>query len=687
MAIPHENGIYSRSTNLDVESNSRDPSTQLAMMRMPDDLADSYVAPESGEEILASLPPVFVAEITVCDSEGNLLAIPEKWRCDGPPPLLRVVLSRKRHRAPGTGDRALVRRRSGMRAEIIRVISRRPQRIVGVYRNAHGGSHGSVRTVERRGRASLPVAAGDEQGAKSGDLVIAKTTADASRARVTSVLCTFDGPEAVARMVLARHEIPQEFSAETLSEARSARPVGLGDRTDLREFPLITIDEEDARDFDDAVWSEPVDGGWHMIVAVADVAHYVRPGTALDRDARRRGTSVYLPDRVVPMLPEALSDGLCSLQPGEDRACIAAHLWIDADGALIGHRFERALMRSAARLTYREVEECGARDRMFADLFGAFGALGRARKARGSLAFDLPERQIVFDARGKECAAAPRPRYASHRLIEEFMVTANTAAAETLVARCTPFLFRVHDRPRSDKLERLQGCLANFGYKIAQQRKITVGKVNEILDRFQRRPEYKAIATALLRTQSLAEYSPHNIGHFGLNLAHYTHFTSPIRRYADLLVHRALIGALGLGSDRIGPMSVELLAEAGAAVTVAERRAAMAERDAVDRLTVRLLAAKVGRKFRARAIGVTRFGLFVALAGSGAEGLVPMRSFAGRVRYDRARDQIVHTRSGAGIGLGTSLSVVLKEADTVTGTLRFAPDPQISPWHRAPFAA
>ena len=508
-----------------------------------------------------------------------------------------------------------------------------------------------------------------------GDLVVAETAGDPPRARVTAVLGALDRAGAVAPLVLERHDIPQVFPAAALADAAAARPVERGRRADLRALPLATIDDEDARDFDDAVWAEPAGGGWHLVVAVADVAHYVRPGGALDREARRRGNSVYLPDRVVPMLPEALSNGLCSLRPGEDRACLAAHLWIDAEGEPVRHRFERALMRSAARLTYREVEERGARDPALAHLFGAFAALRRARERRGTLDFDLAERRVLFDEAGEVRAIEPRPRYDSHRLIEEFMIAANVAAAETLVARDAPCLFRIHDQPPPDKLEPLREALAGLGYRLARRRRITAAELDGVLRRSRGRPEHEPAATAVLRAQSQAEYSPKNIGHFGLNLRRYAHFTSPIRRYADLLVHRALIGALDLGAGGGEISSCGDPDEIGAALSNAERRAAAAEREAVDRLAVRFLSARVGARFDTRVVGVTRFGIFVALAGTGAEGLVPIRSFDERMRHDAARNRLVGERSGAVFGLGAPVRVTLLEADAVTGTLRFALDP------------
>ena len=652
---------------------------RAALRRLLRDMADDGLIARRARRNVASgeLPPVFVAEVDVLDGDGDPVAAPVDWRGAGPPPRFALVprgpasghrgpASGRRGPAPGPGDRVLVRRRGADRAEIVHVIGHRASRVVGVYEPSRRG--GFVRSVERRGPVGVEVAAGGESGARPGDLVVADSDGR-GRARISAVFGAFDRAGAVSELVLERNAIPREFPADALSEAVRAAPADATDRADLRDLPLVTIDDEDARDFDDAVWAAPAgDGGWRVVVAIADVAHYVRPGGALDREARRRGNSVYLPDRAVPMLPEALSNGLCSLRPGEERACLAAELRIDDNGAVLGCRFRRATMRSAARLTYREVSERGAADPELGNLFGAFAALLRARRARGVLDLDLPERRVLFDDAGEVRAIEPRPRFDSCRLIEEFMVAANAAAAEALVERGAPCLFRVHERPPLDRMERLRGVLAGLGYALSRgPRRPGAGLFDAVLARSRGRPESEAVALSVLRAQSQAEYSPRNIGHFGLGLARYVHFTSPIRRYADLIIHRALIDALALGG---GGAPGEDLADTGAALSDCERRAAAAEREAVDRLAARFLADRVGEAFGARARAVTRFGVFVALDGSGAEGLIPLRSIPGRPRLDEARGRLVGAHGA--IGLGAPLRVVLEEADTVRGMLRFS---------------
>jgi ribonuclease R len=458
----------------------------------------------------------------------------------------------------------------------------------------------------------------------------------------------------------------------------------------------VTIDGADARDFDDAVWAEPETapgGGWHLVVAIADVAHYVRPGRPLDRAAFQRGNSCYFPDRVVPMLPEALSNGLCSLRPGEDRACIAVHLHVGPDGELRDHRFVRGLMRSAARLTYEQVQAArdGRTDEttgpllepVIRPLYGAWEALARARGRRGTLDLDLPERQVILDAGGRVEAIRPRVRLDSHRLIEEFMICANVAAAQALEACGAPCLYRVHDQPSADRLEALRAVLDGLGYGVPRG-VLHAEDFARILRRTAGRPEADLIAEMILRSQAQAAYSPDNIGHFGLSLRRYAHFTSPIRRYADLIVHRSLIRALGLGEDGLDEDAAGQLEAIGEHVSLTERRAAAAERDAVDRYTASFLAERVGGEFAARVTGVTRFGLFVTLEGSGAGGFVPAGTLPDdSYEHDRDGHALVGRRWGRVFRLGAAVRVRLIEADPVAGSTVFTllePDGADLPW-------
>jgi ribonuclease R len=535
--------------------------------------------------------------------------------------------------------------------------------------------------ADRRDRAEYHVDKGHTADAANGELVVGEPLParryGPPRVHIVKRLGLPNALGAISLISIAELDIPHEFPAAALAEAEAAGPVDAAGRVDLRDLALVTIDGSDARDFDDAVWAEPDPdpanpGGWHMIVAIADVAWYVAPGSALDREAAWRGNSVYFPDRVVPMLPEALSTGLCSLKPAEDRACLAAHLWIDGDGRKRRHRFERAVMRSAARLTYEQVQ--AARDgahglplgeERLAALYGAFAALERARIARGALALDLVEYRVTLDADNAPIAISPRKRLDSHRLIEELMILANVAAAEELEARRRRCIYRVHDAPDPERVDALRLALADLdvpGLALAKGQALRPELFNRVLTRIAGRPEAPLINELVLRAQAQAAYSPQNIGHFGLALRRYAHFTSPIRRYADLLVHRALLGE-ALPEDDLA------IAEH---ISATDRRAAAAERAALDRYRARLLAGRIGETFAARVNGVARFGLFVTLAESGADGLVPIASLpADFYRYDRTRMRLVGRHSRKSYGLGDALSVRLGESDPLGGRLIF----------------
>jgi ribonuclease R len=536
------------------------------------------------------------------------------------------------------------------------------------------------------------------EGIPDGELVVA--IAEPARhfgplpVRIVERLGPATAPGAYSLLSIAAFEIPATFAPDTLAEADAARPADSAGRSDLRELGLVTIDGPDARDFDDAVWAAPDPdstnpGGWHIVVAIADVAWYVRAGSALDREAAQRGNSVYFPDRVVPMLPEALSNGLCSLVPGEDRACLAAHLWVDREGRKRRHRFERAVMRSAARLTYEAVQ--AARDgggiiplahERLAALYGAFAALDRARNARGALALELTEHQVILDARRQPLAIVPRPRLDSHRLIEEFMILANVAAAEELEALRQPCVYRVHDAPDPEKVEALRDFLNELGVPgLSLGERLRPELFNRILARASGRHDAPLINELVLRAQAKAAYSLHNVGHFGLALPRYAHFTSPIRRYADLLVHRALIAganargrAFGAGGLPAGLGLSELEAVCDH-ISATERRGAAAERAALDRYRASLLGNAIGTTMTARISGVASFGLFVAEPESGAEGLVPVASLPGDYyRHDKRRHRLVGHHSRVIFAVGDAITVRLDEADAVAGRLVFRLD-------------
>ena len=636
------------------------------------------------------LPDVTVVEVVAVDNDGDPLARPVNWRGETEPPAIVMLPERGGRPALGIGDRALARLKrvaSGRyEGRTMRRIERRPDRVLGVYRLL--GGEGRVMPTDRRAKTEYLVTGIDAAGAKPGDLVFAEVAPGRRlglpRARVTERLgASLDDPRAFSLIAIHANRIPVDFATAAIAEANAAKPVGtLGKREDLRETPLVTIDGADARDFDDAVWAEPDpanDGGWHALVAIADVAHYVRPGGALDQAANERGNSVYFPDRVVPMLPEALSNDLCSLRPGEARPCLAVHLWIDGDGGLRRHRFLRGLMCSAARLTYEQVQ--AARDghadeiagplgeTVIAPLYGVLEALLRARKRRGAIDLDLPERKAVLDDAGHVAEIVPRPRLDSHRLIEELMIAANVAAAETLEKRKTAAMFRIHDEPAAEKVADLRDFLATLDLKLAAGQHPRPVHFNRVLAQVEDLPHGPAVNTAILRSQAKAEYSPENVGHFGLSLRRYSHFTSPIRRYADLLVHRALIRALGFGRDGLPDGAGEGFEVLGEHISMTERRAQAAERQALERYIAAYMESRVGASFTGRVSGVTRFGLFVMLDETGADGIVPRRSLGRDAAVDEAGHEM--TMAGRAIRLGDAVEVRLREANVATGGLVF----------------
>ena len=633
------------------------------------------------------LPEVIVAEVTGTDTDGELLARPAVWRHDDPPPTIYMAPERRGRPALGPGERALVRlRRLGdgsYEAKTIRVLGGVPKRVLGIYQE-----DGRLRPTDRRAKNDFLVRREDALGAKPGELVLAELKPHHRRLTQREVVVRerlghLGDQRALSLISIHEHDLPSVFPPEAVAEAEAAGPAPLGKRQDLRDLPLVTIDGADARDFDDAVWAEADSdpknpGGWHLMVAIADVAHYVRPDSALDKSAYARGNSAYFPDRVVPMLPEALSNGWCSLNPKEERPCLAVHMWLDAGGRLRRHRFIRGLMRSAARLTYEQVQAArdGAPDEatgplmeaVITPLYGAFQALLAAREKRGTLELDLPERQIVFGPDGKVAEIAPRPRLDSHRLIEEFMITANVAAAETLEERHQPCMYRVHDAPDPQKLEALREVLASFGFNLARGQVIKPRAFTQILNKVGGTPHGPMVSQLVLRAQSQAVYVPDNIGHFGLALTRYAHFTSPIRRYADLLVHRALIAGLGLGAGGLPAEAAAGFAEAGQQISMTERRAQVAEREAVDRFTAAFLETKVGAIMSGRINGVTRFGLFLTLSDSGADGLVPISTLPDDFYdHDEAGHRLVGRRWGRIYRLGETVAARLTEADAITG--------------------
>ncbi|MBX9699779.1 MAG: ribonuclease R, partial [Acetobacteraceae bacterium] len=603
-------------------------------------------------------------EVTGTDADGDPIARPLGWR--GPagarPPVIFMQPEARGQAALAPGQKVLARLRpvgpGKYEGRTIRRIEAAPgagaARILGVF------EEGRIIPTDRRSRAEWTVPEGERGGAEPGEIVLAEPLPSQRHfgprpARIVERLGVMGEPRSVSLICIHAHGIPDVFPAEAVREAEKARAVTARGREDLRAIPLVTIDGEDARDFDDAVWAEPEGDGWRVLVAIADVAHYVRPGSALDREAWARGNSVYFPDRVVPMLPEALSNGWCSLRPGENRGCLFVEMRFDAEGRKTGHRFGRGIMRSAARLTYEAVQAAhdagsdpeGLAAGHVARLYGAFRALLAARERRGTLDLDLPERRVLLDAKGTVTAVVPRPRLDSHRLIEEFMVAANVCAAEELERLRQPCMYRIHDRPSDEKLHNLGEFLHGLGISVPASDRIHPRNFAHVLELARGRPEERLINETVLRSQSQAAYAPDNIGHFGLALARYAHFTSPIRRYADLLVHRALIRGLKLGPGALEETEAARFPDSAEHITATERRAAQAERDAVDRYLAAFMAQRVGEVFDARISGVTRFGLFVTVVENGASGIVPLASLPDdRWIEDQARGALFGQRTG-----------------------------------------
>jgi ribonuclease R len=652
------------------------------------------------------LPEVAVVQIIGPDEDGDLWARPVDLRPDDAEPRILVIEEKHRDRAGappkgqslGAGDRVLVRLKrtdaDEYEARPIRRLESRAQRIIGVVSRASDGGL-RVTPADKRIKTEFLIDSRSSGGAKSGEIVAAEVEPGrpmgTPRARIVERLGRVGEAKSVSLISIAAHGIPVDFPRAALIEAEQAGPATLGKRTDLRAIPLVTIDGEDARDFDDAVFAEPDTdpknaGGWKLLVAIADVAHYVRTGDPLDKAARERGNSVYFPDRVVPMLPEELSNGWCSLKPNEDRPVMAVEMVIDADGKKRRHRFMRGLMRSAARLTY---ERCQAAmdgrlddgtapllEPVIKPLYGAFRALLKAREARGTLELDLPERRVHIDAHGEVLKIEARQRLDSHRLIEEFMIAANVAAAEALEKRHWPCMYRVHDQPDPSRIEALREFLEGLDLRLARGQVIRPAQFTRLLAQASTTPYADMINSLVLRAQSQAVYSPENIGHFGLALGRYAHFTSPIRRYADLLVHRALIaayhfGAPGPGGDGLD-RDVQGFKELGEHISATERRAAAAEREAVDRYTAAFLAKRIGEIFSGRVSGVIRAGLFVQLDETGADGIIPVSTLPSDFYdHDEARHALVGRRWGRAYRLGDRVQVRLVAAQPLTGGITF----------------
>jgi len=679
---------------------------RVELKRILRELADQGTIAKRGRKLQEpkTLPPTVMADITGRDSDGELIATPTEWDEEsGEPPKIRIHVPRRP--APGTaagvGDRALLRIEQSedseggvavYRGRVIKVIDHAKARVLGIFRKAPDGGGRLVPVDKKQAGRELNIAPADTGGAEDGDLVsvdIVRTRGfGLSSGKIKERLGSLSSEKAVSLIAIASHEIPQAFTPAALREAEAAKPATLEGREDWRALPLVTIDPPDAKDHDDAVHAEPDPdpnnkGGHIVTVAIADVAFYVRPGSALDRDALTRGNSVYFPDRVVPMLPERISNDLCSLVPGEPRGALAVRMVIASDGRKHSHSFHRILMRSASKLNYAQAQAAidgrpddttgPLLDPILKPLYEAYATVKRARDERDPLDLDIPERKILLKPDGTVDRVVVPERLDAHKLIEEFMILANVAAAEMLEKKSLPLIYRVHDEPTLEKVHNLQEFLKTLDLPFAKSGALRPALFNRVLAQVKGHDSEPLVNEVVLRSQAQAEYSAENYGHFGLNLRRYAHFTSPIRRYADLIVHRALIRALGLGEGALPETETpETLSEVAAQISVTERRAMKAERETADRLIAHFLADRIGATFQGRISGVTRAGLFVKLSDTGADGLIPIRTLGTEYfNYDETRHALVGTRSGAMHRLGDVVDVRLVEAAPVAGALRF----------------
>jgi ribonuclease R len=688
---------------------------KIALKALLKDMADEGLidsAPGRAFHKMGGVPKVTVLRIV--DIEGATpIAVPENWAAEGtPPPRLRVVERGKRS-ALGVGDRILARTEEtgqGFIAHPMKKLARGEELVLGVLHRE--GDRLWLKPVDKRERREWPVS--DAGEADAGDLVLAEKTGRPPRitVKVSERLGDPFAPRSFSLIAIHKHEIPNVFSEDLIAEAeKSARqPLGEG-REDLRHLPIVAIDPADARDHDDAVWAEPDEdpanpGGFKAVVAIADVSFYVRPGSLLDREARKRGNSVYFPDRVVPMLPETLSADICSLKEGADRAALACHLTIGADGALKAFRFTRAVVRIAANIAYEdaqaaidaleEIRSSPAQSRdaavdervsttlnasgvsqavaetVLRPLWDCWAALSKARNKREPLDLDLPERRVVLDEKGRILSVAPRERLDAHRLIEDYMIAANVAAAKALEAKKAPVMYRDHEPPSREKLVTLKDYLKTFDIEFALGQVVRPSTFNRILGRLDDHDHRPEIMEQVLRTQTQAYYSPANTGHFGLALGSYAHFTSPIRRYADLIVHRSLVAAYNLGPGGLTEGEAEGMERIGEAISQYERRAMEAERETIDRYVAAFLATRVGELLDTRITGVQNFGFFATVTGLGGDGLVPVSTMGDEhFRYDEAAQALIGDESGDRYVRGQLLKLRLVEANPISGSLRF----------------
>ncbi len=644
-----------------------------------------------------ALPNVMVLDIERIDAHGDVIGVPLKWDKDTPPPVIIIKQKTGRknrgHRHSNqisVGERALCRLKTteqGMFATVIKKLGGGPNQEVGFVVKSGRGLR--IRPAKKGSRYDyIP-----ERGSKINDLDIVLFELSNARhkgeriARIIKVLGNAKHGKAASLISLLEHNIPVGFSDKELADAKALKlPKVDKHRQDLRDLPLITIDPDDAKDFDDAIFAKPDEsaknkGGYIVWVAIADVSAFVKPGSALDKGAFKRGNSVYLPDRVEPMLPEEISADLCSLRPHEDRACLVAKMRFDKDGDKVSHTFSRALMRSHARLTYAQAQDAfdgkpgevaKPVSDILADIFKAYEALRTARTRRAPLEIEMPERKVKLDPKGRVIGIEVKERFDAHKLVEEFMIQANVAAAQALERAGEPLIYRVHEPPEMEKVQGLSDFLPAIDLKWAMGQRATPARFNRLIEQARAKDLEETVSMSVLRTQMKAFYTPKNKGHFGLNLTHYAHFTSPIRRYADLVVHRALVKAFDLGDGGTSAEELTRLKEISEHISSTERSAMAAERDAKDRYIAAYLADQIGATFKGRITGVTRAGLFIGLDETGADGFAPARNLGfERFEFDEKSKSLIGAETGGTYHFGHRVEVKLMEAMPLQGGLIF----------------
>jgi len=724
---------------------------KIALKQLLRDMGDEGLidsAPGRAFHKMGGVPKVTVLRVTDVDDGGNAWAVPERWESEGPEPRIRLQ-EKGRRSAVGVGDRVLARtetKGNGLIAHPMKKLLKGSELVLGVVHQE--GESFWLRPVDKRERRELPIS--DRGNAEAGDLVLAEKAGRPPRltARVSDILGDPFAPRSFSLIAIHKHGIPHVFSDLVLEEAERVARQDLGSREDLTHIPIVAIDPADARDHDDAIWAAPDDdpanaGGWKAIVAIADVSFYVRPGSAVDKEARKRGNSVYFPDRVVPMLPETLSAHVCSLKEGEDRAALACHLRVSRDGQLKSWRFTRARVRIAANIAYEDAQAAidaleilpgtgrgtseaggggvGTRsgggepppplagasgsppragkepvevssspcsmpeieapappvapeivDTVLQPLWACWRALYAARQKRAPLDLDLPERRVMLDEKGRILSVAPRERLDAHKLVEDYMIAANVAAAKALEAKKAPVMYRDHEPPSREKLVALKEYLKTFDVDFALGQVVRPETFNRIIERVGEADFKPQIMEQILRTQTQAYYGPENHGHFGLALGSYAHFTSPIRRYADLLVHRSLVRSYGLGEGGLTDGEAEAMDIIGESISQFERRAMEAERETIDRYVAAFLSERVGELVDCRITGVQPFGFFATVVGLGGDGLVPVSTLGtDYFRYDEASQTLVGDESQVTFASGQLIKLRLAEANPISGGLRF----------------